>query len=254
VEENKQLDSPDQTSQEGTYSTPNKPAHNIPVEITMPGTDHHSKAQPESPDCNERANARTRRNKRRQQKAAEKQRAQLSDTDNNQNNTEQAKNKLLQNIIPDDNSVPQKQTGNDTSTKATSEEPSPQQCSPTLAITDQSSLEHSPRPESPEHLSPKVRGTTDDASPEQPSTTSPSTEQPIIESHRAEYEMTWAEVVGRKQEKHTQAAKEEEPVPVLIGCHMCYIMHWPCDCPAMFWNCDYCGQLGHSYYVCDTIR
>jgi hypothetical protein len=94
----------------------------------------------------ERDNARTRSNKRRQQKDAENQTAQLSATDNNQNNTEQVKNKVLQNITPetglDDNSVPQKQTGNDTSTKATSEEPRPQQCKPTLTITYQSSLKH----------------------------------------------------------------------------------------------------------------
>jgi hypothetical protein len=138
VERNKEFDSPvktkednnpDQTSQEGTYSRENKPANKSPVEITMIGTDHHSKAQPESPASYETDNARTKRNKRRKQKAAENQTAQLSSTDNNQNNTEQAKNKLLQNLPEtglDDNSVLQKQTGTDTSTKATSEESSSQ--------------------------------------------------------------------------------------------------------------------------------
>jgi hypothetical protein len=71
VEENKDLDSSDQTSEEDTYSIQNKPAQNSPVEITMPGTDHHSKGgQPEVNDSKEIDKAKTRRNRRNQKKAA----------------------------------------------------------------------------------------------------------------------------------------------------------------------------------------
>jgi hypothetical protein len=223
----------------------------------------------------ERDNARTRRNKRRQQKAAENQTAHLIATDNNQNNTEQVRNKLLLNIPEtglDHNSVPQKQTGTDTSTKATLEEPSLQQCSPTLAITDQSSLIHSPRPESPKHLSPKVPSTDHDSpeqpsttspsteqpsttspSTEQPSTTSPSTEQPSPENHRAENKMIWAEEVERTQKNHTRDTKQQEPLPLVRRCPTCHMTHLPCDCSSTFWNCGYC-DVGLSYYFRDKIR
>jgi hypothetical protein len=79
VEENKELDSPDQTKQDNStdrtsqgdsHSTQNKPARNSLVEITMPGTEHHSKGQPEIPNSKERGNGKTMRRRRtRQQKA-----------------------------------------------------------------------------------------------------------------------------------------------------------------------------------------
>jgi hypothetical protein len=91
--EKKQLHSPAQikqdnrTSQEDTYSNKNKPTHNSTVEITMPGTDHHCKPQPEIPVSKEGDNAKTRRNKRRQEKADQNQTAQLSTTENSPTNS-----------------------------------------------------------------------------------------------------------------------------------------------------------------------
>jgi hypothetical protein len=46
-------DSTDQTIQEDTCSTQNKPAHNTPADITMPRTDQHSEGQPEIPESEE---------------------------------------------------------------------------------------------------------------------------------------------------------------------------------------------------------
>jgi len=322
VEENKELDSSDQTSEEDTYSIQNKPAHNSPVEITMPGTDHHSKGQPEINESKETDKAKKRRNRRNQQKAAQNQRAQLSTTENSPTNIDLAENKLLQDISSNENSVSQKQPGQDTSAEAMPEEPSPQQCSPTLTVPDQRILTHNPHRKSPKIPS------TDHTSPEEPSTKGPSTEhpspkQPSLEDPSAEDEMQWVLVVGRRQKKHTKDAtksgqncadqntpskprlaenhpakktlfahssaktsaktcpakisstvgagglnparktqeeqqalktKEGEPVRVVSRCHKCCITHWPCDCPAVFWNCHYCGEVGHSYYVCDKIR
>jgi hypothetical protein len=66
----KQDNSSDQASQGESCSTQNKPAHNSPVEITMPGTQQHSEGQPEVPDSKQRGNRNARRmRKRRQQKA-----------------------------------------------------------------------------------------------------------------------------------------------------------------------------------------
>jgi hypothetical protein len=82
--EKKQLDSPAQikqdnrTSQEDTYSNKNKPTRNNPVKIIMLGTDHHCKPQTEIPVSKEGNNAKTRRNKRLQEKAAQNQTVQLS--------------------------------------------------------------------------------------------------------------------------------------------------------------------------------
>jgi hypothetical protein len=79
VIENKELNSPAQTKQDNSTdrasqgdscSTQNKPGHNSPVEIAMPGTQHHSEGQPEAPDSKQRSKAKARRRrKRRQQKA-----------------------------------------------------------------------------------------------------------------------------------------------------------------------------------------
>jgi hypothetical protein len=173
--------------------------------------------------------------------------AQTKQDDNTDQTTQQDTYSALNNQLS-----PKVRSTDDASPKQPSTK-SPQQCSPTLTITDQSSLIHSPRPESPKHLSPKVRGTTDHASPEQPSTTSPNTEQPSLENHRAENKMTWAEVVERMQKNHTRDTKQKELLPLVRLCPKCHMTHLPCDCSSTFWNCGYC-DAGLSYYFRDKIR
>jgi hypothetical protein len=64
VIESKQFESPDQTKQDNSTDrasqgdsrpTQHKPARNSPVEITIPGTQHHSEGQPEVPDSKKEA-------------------------------------------------------------------------------------------------------------------------------------------------------------------------------------------------------